>query len=305
MAKSSGKKLKTQFIFSITLIISLIAIVATATFSWFVNRSDNYLSQIRIETVDTFNLKVSSNGESGNNITTNIHDDFFLKPIFGNGLDFFVPEYASQEVVEGSGVYDDLPTGEYVSVTDMVTNYAFVMDFALNIDSPAELYLEYTSNERTYVKKGAYSEKRKSPYGNFSKDNIIGAIRVAIFVEDVLKMIWIPNSTIELKENANKTFEVLTDGEVEESFTFINNDESTFSILTNGNANGNTEVGGVTYVWGEINLDNCPKVTDISKEKKFKVVIWIDGNDRECTNALVGGKININLCFNAKQENEN
>ncbi len=302
MAKSSGKKLKTHLIFSITLIISLIAIVATATFSWFVNRDDNYLSQIRVETIDTFNLKVVTNEETGNGFTSNIHDDFFLKPVFGNGIDFFVPEYERQEVVEGSGVYDDLPNGEYLSINEEVENYVFLLDFFLFIDRPAELYLEYTSNERTYVKKGNFSENRKSPYGDFSKDNIIGAIRVAIIVDNVLEMIWIPNSTIQLKNNPDGTFEVLDDGEVEESYTFMNGDKSTFSISTGGVSNGNTEVDGVTYVWGEINIDNCPKVIDIFKEKKFNVVTWIDGNDRECTNALVGGKMNMNLCFSAKQD---
>lgn len=300
MAKSTSTQLRTQMIFSITLIIALIAIVATATFSWFVNRNDNIVDRVKVEVTESLNLELVSDGASQDKISSNLTEDFYLKPLWGNGENFFLPIYSRQEVVEGSGVYDDLPTGEYEPFEDDIKKYAFIMEFMLSSSDYADLYLENSELNRTFVQKGRYSETRKSAYGDFSKDNIIGAIRVAIFEEDTLKMIWIPNTQIQLSKQ-NDGYDLIADGEVEGSYSFVNSDGSVYEIPTDEEKNGNVIMDGVTYVWGDITKENCPKVTQLFGKKKFKVVVWIDGSDRECENALVGGRISVNLCFDARE----
>ena len=301
MATNTGIKLKTRAIFSVTLVIALIAVLTTASFSWFSMRHDLKVNEFRVGVSKSLNLKLVDEGSSGDNIVTNWGEAFTLKPIWGDGCNFFVPEYQRTEVVAGSGVYDDLPTGDYLGVAN-VKEYAFVMEFGMTVNAYVDLYLDFTteSNSRVAICQG--SEGRKSAYGDFSKDYVIGATRVAVFEGDTLKMIWIPNSTIQLVELEDGTCQLLTDGEVEESYTFIKQDKTTFKIYTEGKANGNVVVDDVVYVWGDITSENCPTITTFMGKKNFKAIAWIDGNDRECTNALVGGKINVNLCFAATEK---
>jgi len=304
MATNTSKKLKTHAIFSVTLVVALIAVLATASFSWFVMRDDNKINEFRVGVSKSLNLSLVDDGGTDDDIVTNWGESFTLKPIWGDARDFFVPEYQRAEVVAGSGVYDDLPTGNYLSI-DNVNDYAFVMEFGLSINSYVDLYLDFTTETYSRVTVCKGSKVRKSAYGDFSRDYIIGATRVAIFEEDVLKMVWIPNSTIQLVELEDGTCELLTDGEVEQSYTFLKQNQTTFSIETNGQPNGNVIVDDVVYVWGDITSENCPTITTFIGQKQFRAITWVDGNDRECTNALVGGKINVNLCFGAKEREVN
>ena len=301
MATNTSTRLKTRAIFSVTLVVALIAVLTTASFSWFSIRRDLKVNEFRVGVSKSLNLKIVNEGSSNDNIVTNWGETFTLKPIWGDAKNFFVPEYQRTEVVAGSGVFDDLPTGNYLSINNL-GDYAFVMEFSLSINAYVDLCLDFTTenNSRVAICKG--SEIRKSAYGDFSKDYIIGATRVAVFEGDTLKMIWIPNSTIQLVELEDGTCQLLTNGEVEESYTFLKQDKTTFNVYTEGKANGNVVIDDVLYVWGDITSENSPAITTFIGVKQFKAITWIDGNDRECTNALVGGKINVNLCFAAREK---
>ena len=66
-------------------------------------------------------------------------------------------------------------------------------------------------------------------------------------------------------------------------------------VETNGKASGSKTINNVTYAWGD--LEESFEIGSIEgdTEKSFKVVIWIDGDDRECHNALLDGLVSVNL----------
>ncbi|MBE6592731.1 MAG: hypothetical protein E7642_01910 [Ruminococcaceae bacterium] len=176
----------------------------------------------------------------------------------------------------------------------------------------------------------------KSPYGNFNVGNICGAVRIAIFqeVEETDEegnissyykptFIWAPNSTIELYRDSDKnlqlkddfyyqksgegenvTYELMqnkNEGKVEDEYVYAvsKTDEGELQMVeieTGGKASGTHVVDGVTYAWGE--LTAC-KIGDLkaNTDMNFRIVVWVDGNDRECDNALLAGQINVDLQF--------
>ena len=57
------------------------------------------------------------------------------------------------------------------------------------------------------------------------------------------------------------------------------------------------EEDGVLYAWGDLEEDLPFATLEGFSEQDFKIVIWLDGNDRECHNALMGGEVSIKLGF--------
>ncbi len=300
---------------SITLIFSLLIVTISATYSWFLYQRPNTAYDIEVSVADTFNLTLKSGYSGEEKITSNLDDDFRLQPVYGNGKTFYAPQFGNVEIEKGEFVYT--ATGEYEQLSDAEFNAKiFKMDFAFVVDSYVDLYLEYTDHEttRTFVSMGDNHETRKSPYGDFSRDNINGAVRVAILQNGVVKCIWIPNSDVELYDSGEK-LSIVTGDEamVEPKYTFSSwYDNQTkkmhsLEIETNLEKNGHCVVDDILYIWGDITDGNCPVISRIYGEQAFSIIMWIDGTDRECTNALIGGKVKLNLCFTAKDfaEQEN
>ena len=59
--------------------------------------------------------------------------------------------------------------------------------------------------------------------------------------------------------------------------------------------NGETTVDGVRYVWGAVG--DGIKVGTLNGEGKYRIVIWLDGNDRECDQSISGGELNATFKF--------
>lgn len=314
MKNKKRSAFKKQLIYSITLVASLLLVTVSATYSWFLYQQPNMAYDVKVEVMDTFNLTLKSGQEGDDKITSNLSRDFSLMPVYGNGKDFYSAVFDNMEVADKPGEYVYGPTGEYEMISSEVyEKNIFHMDFVLGVDGFVDLYLEHTDHEktRTFVAFGEGHENRKSPYGDFSRDNINGAVRVAILQKGEIKCIWVPNSDVELVKNGNE-YSIVTGEQatIEEKYTFLTsynaNDKTatTKEIQTQSIKNGHCIIDGITYIWGDIADGNCPKITTVYGEQPFSVIMWIDGNDRECDNALVGGKVQLNLCFTANPYGE-
>ena len=326
MSKSKKKSFIPKMIFSVILIVSLIAVTVTSSFSWFLYANSNMSYDIKVDVLDAYNLQLQGNVVGGSGIETNLNDNFRLKPVYGDGKNFYAPVFEERETTPGSGEYNIYNTGEYKPLTSdtELDDYIFFMDFTLLADNIVDLYLEYTDHARTFVTQGQNPQNRISPYGDFSRDNICGAVRVAILLDNEIKCIWIPNTDVELQESEDGCTLIQDNGAIEEKYVFaipdkvpihgesttedIEGEANEIVIETGGKAQGVIEKDGISYVWGDISTENCPMITRFYGSANLRVAMWIDGKDRECTNALIGGKVRLNLCFTTKslgEEEEN
>lgn len=301
MARKITRFKRSVFV-SIALLVALMLAVVSISYSWFQFQKPNktYLYDINVES--SYNLQMSDLTVWGDEITEDWHRNFRLKPITGDGTNFFVPIYETKEVVEGSGVYDAFPSQtDFTRIdTSVLPNYIYRLDFTLSIEGFVELYLDYAGN-KTYVHP---SYNHNGIFG-FSPDNVCAAVRVAILHEGDIKCIWMPNSTTELVID-NDT-RVLKEGACEEQYLFRheNDGAAVFEgnatiINTNQQPNGNytDPQTGIVYIWGDITQENCPKIADLTPgSSNMNIMVWLEGTDRECDISMSAGRIDANICF--------
>ena len=148
----------------------------------------------------------------------------------------------------------------------------------------------------------------QSPLGVTDIGNICGAMRVAILQKDangvyVPTFIWAPATDIHLRETEDKTYEILTpeheDFQYEESYLYFGESSEGNDPIVAGTRNGLyvDESTGITYAWGELTTKVAIGELIGGQSNDFRLVIWVDGNDRECHNAMLGGRVMVSLHF--------
>jgi len=307
MDKGKTSKLR-GYVMSGMLIVSLIVIMVSITFSWFVNNNQMLAWEITAEVEQAQNLLVKDgNNAYAKKLDIEYPEGLELSPVCGNGISFYKPIFTKQDPDE-DGVYEYYPTGYEALTDDKLKESVLSFEIAFHVDHNVDLYLNINPelNEKcSFVRKSDKSVD--SAYGDFSAGYITGALRIAIFHwedgEYVLKDIWIPDTDSRLMTGEDGSLSIATgeDSPVEESFTFVNSQGNNTVIPTGGKANGeyldvNT---GIIYTWGTENDINITHVTN-GGENKVKFVIWIDGLDTECHNALIGGTVDIDLMFDVR-----
>ncbi len=308
MSKDKASRLR-KYIISCMLIVSLILIMVSLSFSWFFNNNQMQSWDITVGVEQAQNLLVKDgNNNYVKSLKIQYPEGFTLAPVCGDGKSFFEPVMTKQDP-DKDGIYEYLPS-EYKTLSSAEQSERILsFDVSFHVDHDVDLYLSVdpTENEAySYVYKS--DDSAESAYGSFSSGYISGAVRIAIFRlengEYVLKNIWIPDADTQLVKNENGTLDIAT-GEgsvVEESYKFVSNANGDGkAIQTNGAKSGEylDTLTGIRYTWG---TDHDIPITHITNggQNDLKVVVWIDGHDRECHNALIGGIVDLNLMFNVR-----
>lgn len=302
MAKTK-KHYNRSVMISVILIVSLLFAAVSLSYSWFLYQRPNRTQEFDVNVESAQNLTISSPMVWGDNVNEDWYRTFTLKPITGDGENFFLPTFEKREVVAGSGVYDSVPSQTKFNNIESseLYNYMYRLDFTLSGTGFVGLYLDY-SEGKTYVKPSSDSNEGK--YG-YSPDNVCAAVRLAILQEGELKCIWIPNSTTEL--SVDKGQRVLKDGVCESQYVFRHKNDGLKAysrnsdiINTRGKAQGsyvNPETE-VVYIWGDISADNCPQIADLKPGiNNISILVWLEGTDRECDISMSEGRIDANICF--------
>lgn len=165
-----------------------------------------------------------------------------LSLITGNGINFFEPKLNRKTGVplknpdgswKGTDIYESNSSGKYV-------------DIDLYFRSTMEKSI-YLANDSTVSPKN--TADRKSGFGDFSKDYICAASRLAFLNEDKnnCNFIWAPNSNYELRENSGYT--KIAD---KKTATIENHDAGSIGEYLTDNDNK------TYYIWLPVNYDTDP-----------------------------------------------
>lgn len=282
-AKTKMKNKKRSLIATALVCLALLTTVTTATYAWFSINTTVTVGVSSLTAVTGDSIEISDDGSSwGSSVSLTLDElDSTVTDISGDGKDFY----------KKSG---------YVS-TDYVE---FELQFRAS--SYYEIYLNSLSTvtPNATVLTGA-SADNKSSYGNFSKDLIAGAVRVAFLFNGEVQLVWAPNSNYTLSGSAGNYTVSLTD-----------TTEKTYSYATANNTENGGTFGGKSFLSTGV-IDNTsgtkvytdknpvativPDVYGVSKSVAVTVRIWIDGNDPECVNPFLGGIFNTTLGFTAQE----
>ena len=297
-APAKKRRFTRRTLVKVMFVAAVIFIMISLTYSWFTSSSRATVDGLKIDVIDPNNLTADGITISG-----------AANSLSGNGTSFFKPVFKDsyETVISGSEVIKAYrkviasysPSGDDVESKVANADNLLTVDFSLSIAGEHELYM--TNGTSITAADG-------------SPDFLKGAVRVAVlkFVPDeavaetesqteaeteaeteagvsgkyVTELVWIPDVlTNKDGEDRLDTDYIIATAESREA-------EKSFSVSAES---GETTVDGVRYVWGAVG--DGIKVGMLNGEGKYRIVIWLDGNDRECDQSISGGEIKAAFKF--------
>ena len=293
----------------------LIIIALTGVISWFTNKTEATADGINVicEAPKGLKIAVVRHGDpapkvddetkwSEGEITLTKEDYPFLKEqsiieITSDGTDFYKPKLTQENgkaKPDTSSVWDVADKDSYLSI-----------DVYMKTGDDHMVYLnsgtEISPNSTTLT---GENPGNKSDDGNFSKDCIVGAVRLSTVSDDSkLKNLWIPAPQIHY-DSVNK--EVTLDNTSGDTFKHMYWKVTKDSDGKIGMPQGTTPVeyeGVITNTNKDFKLGknyDFAKLTKKQPSDKYAtgmttVNIWVDGEDDEARFAMVGGKFKATI----------
>ncbi|MBE6533457.1 MAG: hypothetical protein E7678_00580 [Ruminococcaceae bacterium] len=279
VSESNAPKKKRRFnrrtLFKAMFVVSIIFIMISLTYAWF-------------SLSDTANVNGVDLGftEANSLVAEGVFTKGKIDSVTGNGTSFYKPVMEKQLVgtSNGQNLYKLVKGDTYEQQTDDVTSVNSVVDNVLTVD----FTLNIVGKHNIYLVMGS----GVSPDGA-GAEFLEGAMRVAILKlnEETQKYelctIWIPDVTSSKNGNSG----------LDSTYTFVNpinegeEDESAVEeTVTISTDHGSAETpSGIRYAWGKIDgiTEHNVFVDELDESAKYRCVIWLDGNDRECDNELL------------------
>ena len=303
-------------------LIAIIVSIFVFSYAWFVHESDNNLEGVNIGTAKTNNIMISEDGNDGwsNSFNIDVGEGFrFNNEVTSDGIEFYKANLKDEE-------------GNPLSFTKAELNEDYLeFDIWFKNDSSVKLFLEDDSS--VYPECGTskddlllYPESEKkiddivraSAYGDFSRDLIAGAVRVAFIrytfntetnsfeLEDEPVLVWAPNKTYEITEN-DGWYSASIDSKNSQNYKYIkvlnssSFTEADIPVLKDEiKASYNEKMANGDPVLVSIDTED-----GLEKKAGLKVRVWVEGNDRDAVSALKGGIFKINLSFLGLAKSEN
>lgn len=307
MSKQTNKKIYSTIVKLIAIIVSIFVF----SYAWFVVNKENHLENIEIGTVKSNNILISQTGEDGwgSSLSINSLNEFvFNNEVTSDGINF----YKAASKNDNGKPLKLVSASKGEDYLDFDLWFKNDSDVSIYLDKSSTIYpqccidvnnaLVNTTNTRSDI-------ERVSSYGDFSRDLIAGAVRVAFINYNYNE----ENNSYELDDKpvyiwaANRNYEIIyKDGYYDFDINSTNYENYTYMKYLSSTSFNETKLTNVKDV---INASYVSKSSS-GDEKLFeikssgqevkaglKVRIWIEGNDRETVEALKGGIIKFNLSF--------
>ena len=318
MNKEASKNIYVTMFKLIVIVVSIFVF----SYAWFVHEENSNLEGVSIGTAKTNNIMISSDGNQdwGNTFNIDVGEGFrFNNEVTSDGIKFYKANLKDEY-------------GNPLSFTNAVLNEDYIeFDVWFKNDSSVKLFLEEDSsvtpecgtNKEDLVLVPGSDKKiddivRASAYGDFSRDLIAGAVRVAFIkynfnaetdsfeLEDNPVLVWAPNKSYEITEDDgwftadvestnNQSYKYI---KVYDSNTFYEEDLDNLKDVIS--ASYDTKMAN-----GDPILASIDTIDGLEKKAGIKVRVWVEGNDRDAVSALKGGIFKINLSFVGISKEEN
>lgn len=293
---------------SLELLLIMVSVLVVS-YAWFFRGTQVESKDLTIKTKASRILYISlDNGITWDTeLSLNLGNDFkFNTEVTGNGIKFYK---ALTKREDGAPI-------TFTTAEKGVDYLEFDILFKANaplgvfLDSDSYVLPSVGTTQNNLIGQGVL---RRSSYGDFSRDLIVGAVRVAFIENDYVEdqyvpklktsMVWAPNKNYELiYQNNQYTFDINSTNpqdykyvDAEEGINYVNVDNLKDNLNTdfdNDYANGDPMITKI-----DENFNNGIKAVTVR--------IWIEGNDREAHTALTGGIFTLNLSFMGIIKNEN
>ena len=271
-----GGGVKARIVLIIAAILVIILLATAASFSWFYEGTRGTVQTIWTNVVEIDKFLIRTGDQVSWAGSVHLADaGVVLKPVCGNALanTFFVPSF-KLDMEHPTEVTNPLDSKEnlklYKNVVDTITqlNATQLADrvFMAHSEISATAQCGVTLDSSCSFGIPPVVDEEHPDYEFFqSLDHRVygsyGAARIALFADDVLKCVWIPNARYELSES---TAMLTTQGNVEDEYLIINGPDyytDRVAIVTADHPEGYALVDGVYYIW---DLTDAPTLFEMN-----------------------------------------
>lgn len=288
--------------YSFELIVILITMLMVA-YAWVNGNKELKTKSLSIKADSHYDLLISlDEGQTWITETDlNLPGNFeFKHEITGNGINMYIP----------SNKYDDGTPISFTtaSSTEDYLEFSIMFKLAANVS----VFLDKTSFISPAV--GIIPEvlvgddvERISSSGEFTRDLIASSVRVAFINNDLIdgryimdtnaSLVWAPNKRYEI--NCEETCIANINSTNGQNYKYI--EAANIPVVETRVNNLRDEIhasGEDGSAYGDLPITTID-INENNGVKKVTVRIWIEGNDRDNSNALTGGLFRINLQFAA------
>lgn len=294
----------------------LIIIALTGVISWFTNKTEATADGINVTCEAPDGLEVAivphgSNEELNYQTGTidltkceslsNLFSNLSFEELTSDGLHFYKPKLnqsGSTVTVDTTDKWSDAEDYAYINHSDGTSIPYLSLDIYMRSKNAHKIVL----GSDTYIKpdsdklNGADSGN-KSELGDFSKDCIVGAVRMSTVVGNEPKL-WIPAPNILYDYDKGTVSTEITDKN-SESFKHkywevtnlipSSNEQEAQGVIVNNKCN--YKIGENDALNIALSQDNDDKLF----KANFTLNIWVDGEDAEARQAMVGGKFTASI----------
>ena len=302
------------------LFLATLSVFVVGAWSWFNNSSNADADSIKMTLSTVESLEVSvNNSEFSTRIDlsddTDIFDNLNMRDVTGFNNGFLIPKFKNDIGISDPNLsvsWDNaIPNQDYISLT-----------LVFRTEKQSDIYVASGTKVSTYCEnQGAplngTGALNKSSFGDFSRDAIVGALRMNAFdSNDSYKFLWIPRPDVYLETSADHQLYTLhTNLSLSEQrakgtliHTCYNTNINKAPLVCDENQNVITSESAFTAsAYDDASGNSITRIaTTYIREGNYYVSlpvtfnIWLEGCDAEALRALSGGKYEIALNFIAK-----
>jgi hypothetical protein len=299
--------LKEKLLSSSIKLFIVICLLLITTYAWFINNKNVGVSDLSATTAPVNTMEISlDNGLTWSKIAElNIVDNFILyKESTSDGITFYKPNAKGED---GTPL-NFIPAVKNEDYLEYKVLFKSATESTVYLEKKSEVYPAAGKNIINLINSSEVI--RESTDGNFSRDLIAGAVRIAFIENDLVngtfveqntpKFVWAPNKGYQVKYENNKCIGYLDSTDQQQyKYTKVLDYDSYYledlsNVIEDIDASYETHTSG-----GDTPLTNIENNSQNSNEniRAITIRIWVEGNDREAIYSLKGGQFKINISF--------
>ena len=307
---------KSKYLIVINLFLIFI-LMTISVYAWFASNVNNLVNINEIEVQADNNLQLSLDGKnwSGSLSLDSLVNNMKFVEVTGNGDKFYIPkleQFTNYALVDTGAEFDDA----IANVSYLEFDVYMSSEDALNVHLSPESYATPVSTIDMGESCGnPATVKLADGAENFSKDCIVGALRVSYEDANKNRQIWITNPEYFLNNkmgsdvySMSKNSDDYSGSDFEWSnpniHYYYDGDKNlqTISALTSIESfTANTKLATLTK--GANVLPNNIEEESNYNYGKATFKVWIEGCDTEARQALLGGKFSLSLALDSYTDN--
>lgn len=338
MAKSQLAKQKVRLIVGIIMMTALVLALITSSLAWFTVGKETSVQNFMLQADSAYNLQIRPTEFDNWRYEIKYDSTTKLCPVTGDGIKFFYPTFEQQKESDDSNIYHSVPTKFQALSEEELPKYVFPVDFQVKIESDCDLLIEELFVE---MPKGKTNSNFETPDTGIDQVGMMGAIRIAVLRKEGSAytpcFLWVPDQVTELQTDAEGNYTlgersegyedlILQTGTKLEEQTVVKAPqtnspyggpmagsgrkyapESRTLVRFGGKQSSYSEAGGeldrITCYFDRSTYMDDDIIAHLKgqEEANFRVVLWLDGNDGECNNVLMGGEIHVGMKLGADE----